>query len=96
MTPKHIVMYTRVGCEDSDAAREFLKQRQIPFAEVDIDKNREALEFVVSVNEGKRRTPTFNADGRTFHCSQFDARKLARELGLLDAAQAPSPEPKLP
>lgn len=89
MTPKRIVMYTRVGCEDSDAAREFLRQRHIPFEEVDIEKNREALKFVMSVNEGKQRTPTFNVDGRTFHCSQFDAGKLARELGLADASRAP-------
>lgn len=88
MKAKHIVMYTRVDCEDSDAAREFLRQRQIPFEEVDIDSNREALAFVMRVNEGKRRTPTFNVDGRTFHCSQFDPRKLARELGLSDAARA--------
>lgn len=87
MTPKHVVMYTRVGCEDSDAAREFLKRRHIPFEEIDIDKNREASEFVISVNAGKRRTPTFDVDGRTFHCSQFDPRKLARELGLPDAAR---------
>jgi tryptophanyl-tRNA synthetase len=82
VTSIHIVMYTRVGCEDSDAAREFLKQRHIPFEEVDIDKSREALEFVMRANHGKQRTPTFDVDGRTFHCSPFDPRKLARELGL--------------
>lgn len=37
---------------------------------------------VMSVNEGKQRTPTFNVEGRIFHCSHFDAEKLARELGL--------------
>ncbi|MGH9326736.1 MAG: glutaredoxin family protein [Terriglobia bacterium] len=82
MQPSHVVMYTRVDCEDSDAAREFLRQHHVLFEEVDIDKNREALEFVMSVNEGKRRTPTFNVDGRTFHCSRFDPQKLTRELGL--------------
>lgn len=86
MLPRHIVMYSRVGCEDSDAAREFLKRRHIVFEEIDIGKNREALEFVMRVNKGKRRTPTFNVDGRTFHCSQFDPRKLARELGLPEPA----------
>lgn len=39
ITPGPIVMYTRAGCEDSDAAQEFLKQRHIPFEEVDIDKS---------------------------------------------------------
>lgn len=86
MRPQHIVMYTRADCEDSDAARQFLIERHIPFEEVDIDQDQAALEFVKSVNEGKRRTPTFKVDGRTFHCSQFDPRKLVRELGLPDAA----------
>jgi mycoredoxin len=85
MTQHQIVMYTRPGCEDSDAARKFLKRRNIPFVEVNIDKDPTALEFVMKVNEGKKRTPTFKVHGRTFHCSQFDPRKLARELGLLDA-----------
>jgi glutaredoxin len=86
MAAKHVLMYTRPGCEDSDAAREFMKERHIRFEEVDIDKSREALDFVMSVNEGKQRTPTFNADGRTFHCSPFDPQKLARNLGLPDEA----------
>ncbi len=85
MTPKRIVMYSRPGCEDSDAAREFLKAHHLDFEEVNIENNREAMEFVMSVNEGKKRTPTFNVEGRTFHCSHFDPRKLARELGLPNA-----------
>ena len=75
-------MYTRVGCEDSSAARDFLRERGVRFGEVDIDKNPEALAFVMSVNEGKQRTPTFDVDGHIFHCSPFDRQKLVRELGL--------------
>ncbi len=82
MTIKPILMYTRPGCEDSDAAREFLRTHHIHFEEVNIEESPEALEFVMRVNEGKRRTPTFNAGGRTFHCSHFEPQKLARELGL--------------
>ena len=75
-------MYTRVGCEDSNAARDFLETQGVRFEEVDIDTNPVALEFVMRVNEGKQRTPTFEVDGHTFHCSHFDPRKLAGELGL--------------
>ncbi len=75
-------MYTRVGCEDSSAARDFLLKHGVFFEEVDIDKNPEALAFVMSVNQGKQRTPTFDIDGHTFHCSPFRAWKLSRELGL--------------
>jgi glutaredoxin len=84
-------MYTRARCEDSDAAREFLRKHHICFEEEDIDKSQEALHFVMSVNEGKQRTPTFNVHGRTFHCSHFDPQKLARELGLPNATQTKPP-----
>lgn len=75
-------MYTRVGCEDSSAARDFLREQGVLFEEADIDASPEALAFVISVNEGKQRTPTFDVDGHTFHCSPFDPRKLVRELGF--------------
>lgn len=82
LKPEDIRMYTRVGCEDSNAARDFLEKQGVRFEEVDIDTNPVALEFVMSVNEGKQRTPTFEADGHTFHCSPFDRQKLVREFGL--------------
>lgn len=82
MKPKHIVIYTRSSCEDSDAAREFLKNHQLLFEEVDIDENQQALEFVMHANQGKQRTPTFKANGRIFHCSPFDPQKLSHALGL--------------
>ena len=50
-------MYTRVGCEDSSAARDFLRERGIPFDELDIDQNSETLAFVMTVNEGKHGRP---------------------------------------
>jgi mycoredoxin len=79
---EHVRMYTRVGCEDSSAARDFLREHDMRFEEVDIDKNPEALAFVMSVNQGKQRTPTFDVDGHTFHCSPLNPQKLVRELGL--------------
>ena len=82
-------MYTRVGCEDSSAARDFLREQGVHFEEVDIDQNSETLAFVMTVNEGKQRTPTFDVDGHTFHCSPFDRQKLVRELGLQRAAFRP-------
>ncbi|HVB99549.1 MAG TPA: glutaredoxin family protein [Candidatus Dormibacteraeota bacterium] len=87
---KQIVMYARPGCEDSDAAREFLKRHDLSIEEVNIDENEVALKLVMSVNEGKRRTPTFEVDCRVFHCSPFDPVKLARELGLPDAGSETS------
>ena len=87
MSFKRILMYTKPDCEDSDSAREFLKTHHIQFEEVNLEENPEAMGFVMSVNEGKQRTPTFNVEGRIFHCSHFDPEKLARELGLPVAGQ---------
>ena len=89
LEPKHVRMYTRAGCEDSSAARDFLREQGVHFEEVDIDQNSEALAFVVTVNEGKQRTPTFDVDGHTFQCSPFDSRKLVRELGLQRTGSSP-------
>lgn len=76
MNLKHVRMYTRVGCEDSSAARDILRAQSVPFEEVDIDTSPGALVFVVSVNEGKQRTPTFDVDGYTCNCSPFEPQKL--------------------
>lgn len=77
-----IRIYTRSWCEDSQAAKEFLRKLHLAFEEVDIEKEPEAARFVEAANGGKRRTPTFDVGGRTFHCSPFDEKKLRRELGL--------------
>lgn len=77
-----IRIYTRSWCEDSSAAKELLRKHNLPFEEIDIEKYPEAREFVRQANEGKQRTPTFDVDGRVFHCSPFEAQKLIRELGL--------------
>ena len=82
MKPKRIVLYTRPGCEDSNAAKEFLKRRDLHFEEIIIDENPETLCFIKSVNEGKVRTLTLEVDRHVFHCSPFDPQMLARQLGL--------------
>jgi len=75
-------MYTSVNCEDSIAARHFLLEQGVHFEEVDIDESPKALAFVISFNQGKRWTPTFDVDGHIFHCSPFDRQKIIRELAL--------------
>jgi len=75
-------MYATSWCPDCRRAREFLRERQLPFEEIDIDAHPEAAEFVRRANSGKRKVPTFDVGGRIFPCSPFDGRKLAQELGL--------------
>ena len=75
-------MYTTQFCGDCYRAKWFLTQRDVPYEEINIEKDPGAADFVIQANKGKRRVPTFEVDGRTFHCSPYDPEKLARELGL--------------
>ncbi len=75
-------MYTTHWCGDCRRAKWFLNERRVPFEEINIEDQPEALEFVERVNQGKRRVPTFEINGRAFHCSPYDPEKLERELGL--------------
>jgi mycoredoxin len=87
MTPQ-IRIYTTSWCPDCHSARKFLEGRRLAYEEIDIDANPKAAEFVTQANNGKRKVPTFVFDGRIFHCSPYDAEKLARELGLQAASQS--------
>lgn len=78
-------IYTTSWCPDCHRAKSFLKERGIKFQEVNIEQTDGAAEFVMSSNQGKRRVPTFEFNGRTFHCSPYDPRKLMSELGLREA-----------
>ncbi len=77
-----IRIYTRSWCEDSTAAKEFLSRHGLDFEEIDIEASPQASSYVESVNQGKRRTPTFEVDGHAFHVSPFDAGKLAKALNV--------------
>ncbi len=78
----HIKMYTTAWCGDCRNAKRFLNERNIPYEEVDIERHEEAAEYVMSVNGGKRKVPTFEVDGRVFNLSPYDERRLRAELGL--------------
>ncbi|HKS95542.1 MAG TPA: glutaredoxin family protein [Terriglobia bacterium] len=77
-----IRMYTTTYCPDCWRAKSFLKSRRVAYEEINIEETPGAAEFVAAANHGKRCVPTFELDGRTFHCSPYDPAKLASELGL--------------
>ena len=82
-----IRMYTTLWCPDCYRAKSFLKSRGISFEEIRIEDVEGAAEFVIAANHGKRRVPTFEVNGRTFHCSPFDPHQLSRELGLDESSR---------
>lgn len=77
-----ITMYTTVWCGDCHRAKYFLTERGISFQEVNIDQFPEAEALVLRVNQGRRKVPTFEIDGRYFASSPFDPYQIAEELNI--------------
>ena len=75
-----ITVYSTAWCADCRRAKQFLKERGIAFREVNIDESPDAEELVLRVNQGSRKVPTLEVDGRYFACSPFDSYQLAEEL----------------
>lgn len=75
-------MYTTTWCGDCRNAKRYLSELGVRFEEINIEENEQAAAFVIRANEGKRKVPTFELDGRTFNLSPFDAKKLRTELGI--------------
>ncbi len=77
-----IKMYTTPWCGDCRRAKAFLRARGIAYEEINIEESPGAAELVTRQNRGRRKVPTFEAEGRFFDCSPFDAERLRRELKL--------------
>ena len=63
-------------------AKQFLRERAFNFQEVNIDEAPDAEELVLRVNDGRRKVPTIEVEGRYFACSPFDPYQLAEELKI--------------
>ena len=81
-----LTLYGANWCGDCRRAKKFLGEQRIPYRWIDITDNDEAIAFVESMNEGKRRIPTLQlADGRVL--SNPDNAALATALGLNTTAK---------
>ena len=77
-----ITMYGSNWCGDCRRAKRFLQERGIPFQEVNIEDFPEAAALVMKVNDGRRKIPTIEVEGRYFSLSPFDPYRLAEELKI--------------
>lgn len=77
-----IVMYSTEWCGDCRSAKLFLRERNVSFREVNVDLDPDAENLILKVNDGRRKVPTFEVDGRYFSCSPFDPYKLSEELKI--------------
>lgn len=75
-----VVMYCTPWCPGCRWAREFLSKHNIPFVEIDINRDRAAAEKVRGWANGNETTPTFNIKGEII--VNFDREKVAKALGI--------------
>jgi glutaredoxin len=75
-----ITIYSSNWCCDCRRAKKFLRERGLTFVEVNIDDSAEAAALVMRVNNGRRKVPTIEIEGRYFSCSPFDPHQLAEQL----------------
>ena len=77
-----IRVYGTRWCPDCRWTTQFLRERGIPFEEINVDEDPAAEDLVLRVNDGLRKVPTLEVDGRYFACSPFDPEQLAAELKI--------------
>lgn len=77
-----IIIYGTSWCGDCRRTMQFLRERGIAFQEINIDHTPSAEALVLRVNNGRRKVPTIEIEGRFFACSPFDPYQLASELKI--------------
>jgi mycoredoxin len=77
-----IKMYTTSWCGDCRMTKMFLAEKNISYEEIDIEETPGAAEIVMKANDGKRKVPTLDIDGRFLALSPFNRRQLEEALGL--------------
>ena len=77
-----ITIYGTTWCADCRRAKQFLRDRGVAFREVNIDDMPGAEAIVLKVNDGRRKVPTIEVDGRFFAVSPFDPYRLSEELKI--------------
>ena len=79
---KPVTIYTTAWCPDCRYAKAFLRERSVAYREVNIEEDEAGEEIVLKANNGLRKVPTLEVDGRYFACSPFDPEELAEELNI--------------
>ena len=77
---KRIVIYTTLWCPDCRAAKKFLASKDLPYEEIDIEKNPDAAEIVVKLNDGMRKVPTLDIEGTIVSGDQFHPSRFEKDL----------------
>jgi len=75
-----VIMYCRSWCGDCRRARAWLEAHDIPYIEIDVERDSDAQARAADHNDGRLHTPTFEiGDGV---CVDFQPEKLKELLGM--------------
>jgi thioredoxin reductase (NADPH) len=85
MSKAEITVYGAYWCPDCRQSKQFLGEHQIPYNWVNIAEDKEAEEFVIKTNKGKRIIPTITFPDETFLAEPSNA-ELAAKLELKTTA----------
>ncbi len=86
LSEKQIVVYSTVWCPDCKRAKKFFGEQRVPYVNIDIEQDPEAMAYVEKVNNGMRIIPTIVfPDGSTL--AEPSNAELAKKLGLQTRAQ---------
>ncbi len=80
-SPDQIVVYSTVWCPDCKRAKKFFGEQRVPYVNIDIEQDAEAMAFVERVNNGKRIIPTIVFPDGSMLVEPSNAQ-LAERLGL--------------
>ena len=83
---KQIIVYSTIWCPDCKRAKRFLGDQRIPYLNVDIEQDAEAMAYVEEVNKGMRIIPTVVFPDGEILVEPSNA-DLAKKLGLQTKAQ---------
>jgi len=85
-TPDKVIVYSTVWCPDCKRAKQFFGEQRIPFLNIDIEHDVEAMAYVEKVNGGKRSIPTIVFPDGSVMIEPTNAQ-LAEKLGLQTRAR---------
>jgi thioredoxin reductase (NADPH) len=81
-----IVVYSTVWCPDCKRVKKFLGEQRVPYVNIDIEHDADAMAYVEKVNQGMRSIPTMVFPDGTLLVEPSNA-ELADKLGLKTQAQ---------
>jgi thioredoxin reductase (NADPH) len=81
-----ILVYSTNWCSDCKRAKKFFGEQRLPYVNIDIEEDAEAMAFVEQVNHGKRIVPTIIFPDGSILVEPSNAQ-LADKLGLRTRAQ---------